>query len=92
MKNYFFKLANSLAKGIYKMTIVNIHEAKSTLSQLIQKVLNGEQVLIAKSNKPVAKLVPFDENQKERKLGFAKDTVILSEDFDEPLEDFKEYM
>lgn len=73
------------------MIQVNIHEAKTTLSQLLQKVLKGEQVIIAKSNKPVAKLVPVEELKEERVIGFAKDKIKLSDDFDEPIDDFEEY-
>ena len=70
----------------------NIHEAKTTLSQLLQKVIKDEQVIIAKSNKPIAKLVPIKGSKKEGKLGFAKDKIVLAEDFDESLTDFNEYM
>lgn len=71
---------------------VNIHEAKTHLSKLIEKVMNGEEVIIAKGNKPVAKLVLLDELKPKRKLGSAKGKIKLSEDFDEPLADFKDYM
>ena len=74
------------------MIQVNIHEAKTTLSLLLQKVLKGEKVIIAKNNKPVAKLVPIEEFKEKRELGFAKDQIKLSDDFDEPIDDFKEYL
>jgi antitoxin (DNA-binding transcriptional repressor) of toxin-antitoxin stability system len=54
--------------------------------------MNGEEVIIAKGNKPVAKLVLLDELKPKRKLGSAKGKIKISEDFDEPLEDFKDYM
>ena len=71
----------------------NIHEAKTRLSQLIQFALNGREVIIAKGNKPVVRLEVLPEARGTRKIGNAKGLVIsMSEDFDEPLEDFQEYM
>ncbi len=74
------------------MTQVNIHEAKTHLSKLIELVLNGEEVIIAKGNKPLVKLVLLDELLPERKIGAAKGDVFISADFDDDLEDFEEYM
>ncbi|HSG30123.1 MAG TPA: type II toxin-antitoxin system Phd/YefM family antitoxin [Thermodesulfobacteriota bacterium] len=73
------------------MTQVNIHEAKTQLSKLIEKIKKGEEVVIAKGNKPVAKLVLIDDLKPKRKLDSAKGLVTISDDFDAPLEDFKEY-
>ena len=74
------------------MFIVNIHEAKTHLSKLIKKVVNGEEVVIAKGNKPVVKLVQFNNQKHQRKIGSAKDLVVIEKDFDKPLSDFEEYM
>ena len=74
------------------MLQVNIHEAKTQLSKLIAKVLDGEEIVIAKGNKPVVKLVRFTTAKQERKLGSAKGKIQMSVDFDEPLDDMKEYM
>ncbi len=74
------------------MLQVNIHEAKTHLSRLIQKVIEGEEVIIAKGNKPIVKLTLLDEYKPKRKLGMAKGKVWIADDFDEPLEDFKDYM
>ena len=71
---------------------INIHEAKTNLSKLIQEALNGEEVIIAKCNKPVVKLVPLQQEKKERKLGLAKGKITMTDDFDAPLDDFTEYM
>ncbi len=71
---------------------VNIHEAKTHLSKLIKKVVDGEEVIIAKGNKPIIKLVVFEDKKIQRKIGTAKGKIKVSDDFDEPLEDFKEYM
>ena len=74
------------------MLQVNVHEAKTTLSKLIQKVVDGEEIIIAKGNKPVVKLVLVDNLKPKRQLGTARGKIKISDDFDEPLEDFKEYM
>lgn len=73
------------------MTQVNIHEAKTNLSKLIDKVLKGESVVISKSNKPVVKLVLVDEMKNKRTLGSAKNLVKISDDFDAPIDDFEGY-
>lgn len=65
------------------MQIFNIHEAKTNLSKLIEKTLNGEEVVIAKAGEPVAKLVPHKEKLKPRKLGLWKGKVWVSDDFDD---------
>ena len=70
---------------------VNIHEAKTNLSKLIKKVVNGEEVIIAKGNKPIVKMVYIEENRPKRKLGTAKGRIKIAEDFDAPLDDFEEY-
>lgn len=71
---------------------INIHEAKSSLSSLIEKVLSGEEVIIAKAGKPVAKLEPFEKNYSV-KMGAWKDKNIVfdEEKFNEPIEGFSEY-
>jgi len=73
------------------MIQVNIHQAKTQLSKLIQKAINGEEVIIAKHNKPVVKLVQLKTETIERKIGSARGQVKISPDFDKPLEDFSEY-
>jgi prevent-host-death family protein len=74
------------------MIQVNIHEAKTHLSRLIAKVVAGEEIIIAKGNKPVVKLVQFTTSKQTRKLGSAKGKIQMAPDFDEPLDDFREYM
>jgi len=70
---------------------VNIHEAKTSLSKLIKKVVNGEEVIIAKGNKPIVKMVSIEENRPKRKLGSGKGRIKIADDFDAPLDDFEEY-
>jgi prevent-host-death family protein len=63
---------------------VNIHEAKTHLSRLLQRVAAGEEVTIARSGVPVARLVAV-EPEKKRPLGFARGEVWVADDFDAPL-------
>ena len=71
---------------------VNISEAKTHLSRLIQEVRNGKEVIIARGNKPVARLVPLDSEKPQRRLGALKGMIHMADDFDAPLEDFAPYM
>lgn len=75
---------------------VRLEDAVNSLSTLIQKVMNGEEVFITQNQKPIAKLVAVsDAPTKPKKLikaGSAKGLIKIADDFDEPLEDFREYM
>jgi antitoxin (DNA-binding transcriptional repressor) of toxin-antitoxin stability system len=72
---------------------VNIHEAKTQLSKLIQAAVNGKQVIIARGNKPIVRLEVLPEARNHRTIGNAKGLIVsMAEDFDAPLDDFKEYM
>ena len=71
---------------------VNIHQAKTNLSKLIKKVVNGEEVVIAKGNVPLVKMVGLVSQKSNRKIGSAQGVISISSTFDEPLEDFKEYL
>ena len=70
------------------MTSVNIHEAKTRLSQLVAKVETGEDVVICRDGKPVAKLVRI-QPKKRAKFGFMKGQIWMSPDFDKPDPDFE---
>lgn len=61
---------------------VNMHEAKSNLSRLVQDVLNGRRILIARNGKPVVELRPI-EDKVIRQPGLMKDLIWVSEDFDD---------
>ena len=69
------------------MKTVNIHEAKTHLSRLLEQVAAGEEVIIAKAGKPVARLVPAANRDTRRVLGSDKGGVWIAEDFDAPLPD-----
>ena len=72
---------------------VNIHQAKSQLSRLIQSSLNGEEVIIAKNNRPVVRLLAIRQPLVKRKLGSLRGLIkSIDDDFNEPLNDFQDYM
>jgi prevent-host-death family protein len=73
------------------MATVNIAEAKAQFSRLVQRAMMGEEVIIARDNKPVVKLVPVDAPSKPRKPGSAKGQIWISPDFDEVPDDFGDY-
>lgn len=64
---------------------VNIHEAKTHFSMLLQQVGKGDEIIIANAGKPVARLIPFSERPSKRVPGTAKGKVRISKDFDAPL-------
>jgi prevent-host-death family protein len=64
------------------MQITNIHEAKSQLSKLVERALEGEEVIIARAGKPMVRLVPVRDNDTPRKGGQWKGKVRIAEDFD----------
>ncbi|MGH9672422.1 MAG: type II toxin-antitoxin system Phd/YefM family antitoxin [Bryobacteraceae bacterium] len=66
---------------------MNIHQAKTHLSRLLERVLLGEEIIIAKAGRPVARLVPLDSESTERRPGTAKGDFVVPEDFDSPLPD-----
>ncbi len=67
------------------MKIVNIHQAKTTLSQLLESAIAGEEVIISKAGKPLARLIPYRSEKKPRIPGYWNGKVKMADDFDEPL-------
>lgn len=67
------------------MKIANIHEAKTHLSRLIESVIAGEEVVIAKAGKPLVKLIPYEETKQPRQPGGWEGKVTISDDFDDEL-------
>ncbi len=63
--------------------VVNIHEAKTHFSRLVERAMRGEEVVIGKAGKPVAKLVPYREDGTPRVPGGWEGRVRIAEDFDE---------
>lgn len=72
---------------------VNIAEAKAHFSELVQRAAMGEEVIIAKDNRPLVKLVPIRSVGAKRKPGSGKGQVLrIASDFDETPDDFDEYV
>ena len=72
------------------MRQVNVHQAKTELSKLLEEVESGERVVIARAGKPVAVLVPFKAAVKRRQFGLYKGKVNVHDDFDELPDDIAE--
>lgn len=70
---------------------IELDKARGQLERVIQKAIDGEEVVITQNHEAVLKLVPVPRSNGRRKAGSAKGLVSMAEDFDEPLEDFKEY-
>jgi prevent-host-death family protein len=64
---------------------VNVHEAKTGFSKLLKRVQPGEEIVIAKAGKPVARLIPFSAPAKVRKPGGPEGMITIRSDFDDPL-------
>lgn len=70
------------------MQTINIHDAKTQFSKLIEAVLQGEEIVIAKAGKPAARLVPLAiKNSFVRRPGSMKGEITIADDFDMPLPD-----
>lgn len=70
------------------MQVVNIHSAKTHLSELIKSAANGEEIIICKAGKPMVKLVQYNSKQQKRKPGYWEGRVVIKEDFDKLPESF----
>jgi prevent-host-death family protein len=75
-----------------RTTRFNVGEAKARFSELVRKALAGEEVIIAKDNKPLLRLVPLHRPAGPRKPGSAKGQVWMAPDFDETPQDFDGYL
>ena len=74
------------------MEQVDLKEAQEHLFELVKRAAGGEEVVISEENKPLAKLVSAVPSARKRQFGSARGLIEMSDDFDEPLEDFREYM
>jgi prevent-host-death family protein len=75
------------------MTVVNMHEAKTNLSKLVQRAAAGEEIIVAKAGEPVAKIVAYTAPPKEPRVpGSMKGKIWIAPDFDEIPEEFEEYL
>ena len=67
------------------MNRINIHQAKTQFSRLVERVASGEEIIIAKSGKPVARLVPYAPKRAVRRPGAMRGKIRIKKNFDEPL-------
>jgi len=74
------------------MQQVTLDDAKKRLDDLVAAAVKGDEVVITKEDRPVVKLVPVTGTRAQPKFGSAKGLITMSDDFDEPIEDFDEYM
>ena len=71
---------------------VSIEEAKTSLPELIEAAVSGEEVVIASDDRQLVRLVPVSRTKSRPQFGSAEGLIVMSEDFEEPLEDFEEYL
>ena len=71
---------------------IELDQVAEHLAELIEEVQQGGEVVLMKDDQPVAKLTKYQALSGKRRLGTAKGLITMSDDFDEPLEDFAEYM
>jgi len=67
------------------METINLYEAKTNLSQLVERAAGGEEIIIAKAGRPLARLVPLSTQTGPRPLGLFAGQITLHDDFDAPL-------
>lgn len=67
------------------MKVANIHEAKTTLSRLIERALAGEEVIISKAGTPLVRLVAYDRAKNPREPGVWRGQIVMAENFDDEL-------
>lgn len=73
------------------MATYNIAQAKARFSELVDKALAGDDVVIARDHKPLLRLMPLQDHSRSLKPGSARGRIWMADDFDAPLDDFQEY-
>jgi prevent-host-death family protein len=74
------------------MQTVDVKQAGQRLSELIERTLGGDEIVLTEDGQPVVKLVAVKKATRHRQFGSAKGAFKIADDFDVPLEDFQEYM
>jgi prevent-host-death family protein len=69
------------------MQVFNIHDAKTQFSRLVDAAANGEEIIIARAGKPVARLVPLADAKPPVRIGVLEGRIRIGDDFDAPLPD-----
>jgi prevent-host-death family protein len=71
---------------------IDLKQAQAHLADLVEQAKHGEEVILTEGGEPVAKIIPISQTKPQRQFGSAKGLITMAEDFDEPLDDFREYM
>ena len=71
---------------------VDLKQAKKHLHELVDQAAQGQDVVLTQGGKPVARIIPITRRVARRRPGSAKGLIHMRDDFDEPIEDFREYM
>jgi antitoxin (DNA-binding transcriptional repressor) of toxin-antitoxin stability system len=74
------------------MDVVNMHDAGNSLSRLVKRAAAGEDILIANHGKPMAMLTRLPPKHRQMPWGIFEGKIHMTDDFNEPLEEFKDYM
>ena len=74
------------------MQQVDLKQAKKNLSELIERAICGEEVVISKNDRPLVRLIAIEKPKRRRQFGSAKGMIDIADDFDDSPEDFREYM
>jgi prevent-host-death family protein len=69
------------------MDTINLYDAKTNLSSLVERAARGEEIVIAKAGRPLARLVPLEKRTTPRPLGLYAGQITIGPDFDDPLPD-----
>lgn len=71
---------------------VDLVQAQTRLAELVQEAARGKEVILTEGGEPVARIIPITRAQGPREFGSARGLIHMAEDFDAPLQDFREYM
>jgi len=85
--DFLVRPGQTIYQEVTDMVITNISEAKAQLSALVEKVMAGQEVIIGKAGKPVAKLVRYEQEEKPRRSGALRGKIKIAGDFGELPED-----
>lgn len=71
---------------------IDLNHPQAQLSDLVRKAARGEDVILTEGGEPVAKIIPISRARGPREFGSAKGLIHMADDFDDPLEDLRDYM
>lgn len=74
------------------MQVIDVEQAKTSLDDLLDAAIRGQEIVLTRHAQPVAKLVPLVQQRPRPQFGTAKGLVHIADDFDAPLADFDEYV